>query len=122
MRRLYGICGLIFFLAPVGLRLAAAADDSAAMRCAIACGHAMGEMKGAACCPMSDAPDAGPVFKTCSRGTEAAIAPLASGPMLLAVIRGLPTPDAVHPLDALETLAPRAAFLRAPDKVPLLAG
>jgi hypothetical protein len=122
VRRLSGICGLILFLAPVALALATAADESAALRCAIACGHAMGAMNGAACCPMSDAPDAGPVLKTCSRGADAAIAPLAAGPMALAVSGRLPAPDASRSLDSFETAAPRPAFLRAPEKVPLLAG
>ncbi|HWZ86464.1 MAG TPA: hypothetical protein VN032_09705 [Thermoanaerobaculia bacterium] len=122
MRRLSGLFGLILFLAPMALALATAADESAAMRCAIACGHAMGATKGAACCPMSDAPDAGPVLKTCSRGADAAIAPLSFGPVLLAVSGRLPAPDGSRPLDTMETPAPRSAFLRAAEKVPLLAG
>lgn len=122
VRRLSGLLGLLLFLAPVGLRLAAAADDSAALRCAIACGHAMGAMRGAACCPMSDAPDAGPAFKSCSRGADVATAPLAFGPVLLAAIGRLPAPDGSRPLARGANAAPRSAFLRAPDKVPLRVG
>ena len=122
MRRLSGLFGLLLFLAPVGLRLAAAADDAAAMRCAMACGHAMGATKGAACCPMSDAPDAGPAFKSCSRGADVATAPLASGPVLLAVIGRLPAPDGSRLLARGANAAARSVFLRVPDKVPLRVG
>jgi len=79
-------------------------------------------MRGAACCPMSDAPDAGPAFKSCSRGADVATAPLAFGPVLLAVIGRLPAPDRSHPLARGADAAPRSAFLRAPDKVPLRVG
>jgi hypothetical protein len=122
VRRLSGLFGLLLFLAPVGLRLATAADDAAAMRCAMACGHAMGASKGGACCPMSGAPDAGPAFKSCSRGADVATAPLAFGPMLLAVIGRLPVPDGTRPLVLAASAARRSAFLRAPDKVPLRVG
>jgi hypothetical protein len=122
VRRLSGILGVLLFLAPVGLRLATASADSAAMRCAIACGHAMGAMKGAACCPMSDAPDAGPVFKTCSRGADAAVAPLAPAPMLAAVGERLRAPGGSRPFELAASPAARPAFLRPADKVPLLAG
>lgn len=106
----------------MGLRLAAATDGTAAMRCAIACGHAIGAVKGAVCCPMSEAPDAGPVFKSCSRGADLAPSPLAPGPMLLAAAGRLAAPDRSTALDAPRHPAPRSAFLRAPDKVPLLVG
>lgn len=122
MRRLSGICGLLLFLAPVGLRLATASADSAALRCAIACGHAMGTMKGAACCPMSDAPDAGPVFKACSHGADAAVAPPAPAPMLVAVGECLRVPRGSRPLELTASPAARPAFLRPADKVPLLSG
>jgi len=106
----------------MGVRLATATIDSAALRCAIACGHALGATKGAACCPMSDAPDAGPVFKTCSRGADAAISPPAPGPMLLAVSGRLPAPHGSRAFDPAQGTAERSAFLHVPDKVPLLVG
>ena len=105
-----------------GLRLAAAVQDTEAMRCAIACGHAAGMMNGAACCPMSGAPESSPVFKRCSRPAEAAIAPLAPAPALLAPGRRLPAPDRSHPFDWSASAAGRSAFLDVPDKVPLLVG
>jgi hypothetical protein len=122
VRRLSGLLGLVLFLAPVGFRLATAAEDAEATRCAIACGHAMGAMKGAACCPMPDAPGSVPVLKTCSRGADAAVAPLASGPILLAFVGRLAAPTGFRPLAIAGSAHLRSAFPRAPEKVPLLLG
>lgn len=119
MRRLSGICGLLLFLAPVALRLATTAGDTDAMRCAIACGHAMGPTKGAACCPVSDAPNAGPTFKTCSRGADAAVPPLAPAPILLFAVVRLAPPGDSRSFDSAGRAVARSAFLRIPDKVPL---
>jgi hypothetical protein len=122
VRRLSANCGIFLFLASAALRLAASTDDSPAMRCAIACGHAAGMTKGAVCCPMSDAPGSGPVWKTCAPGADAAVAPLAPIPFLLASVGRLPAPEPVRRLGHAVGAAVRPPFLRAPEKVPLLLG
>jgi hypothetical protein len=122
MRRKAAVAALAVLLAPVALRLAAAADDAAARRCAIACGHAIGAMAGAACCPMADAPGEGPVLKNCSRGADSVAAPLAPGPMLLWRGVRLAVPDGVQTHFSAGNAAVHSAFLRVPEKVPLLAG
>lgn len=102
----------------VGLRLAAAVQDTEAMRCAIACGHA--PVKGAACCPMSA--DQGPSFKTCGSG-GLALLPLATPqPAVLSAAAPLTLPAPHRFLQ----LATDSALLFAPprplDHVPLLFG
>ena len=102
-----------------GLRLAAAAQDSEAMRCAIACGHAASPDKGAACCPMSAA---GPSFKACAPG-DAALAPLtAPQPAVLAAAAPLAAPASTRAVDLDGEFRPRFAPPRALDHVPLLLG
>lgn len=122
MKRLSGLCGLLLLLAPLALRLAAAGDDSAAMRCAIACGHAAGMANGAVCCPMSDAPGSGPAWKTCAPGGDAAVAPLAPAPFLLVPVARLAAPGESGRFEEAVGPAVRPAFQRAPEKVPLLLG
>jgi hypothetical protein len=121
VRRLSGVFGLILFLAPLGLRLATAAEDTEAMRCAIACGHAAGTTNGASCCPMPDAGGSGPLWKTCVPGGDAAIAPVPM-PFLIAFVGRLPVPTESRPLPDGARAAARPAFERAPEKVPLLLG
>lgn len=122
MRRLSGILGLVLFLAPVGLRMATAARDAEALRCAIACGHAVGAVAGAACCPMSSAPGSGPTFKACSPGAEAAFAPMAPAPMLLVALGRLAPPEGSRAFDLAARPAALSADLSLPDKVPLRVG
>jgi hypothetical protein len=106
-----------------GMRLAVAVQDTEAMRCAIACGHAASATKGASCCPMADAPGAGPSFKTCSRGEGVALVPLASGqPALLAMAPYLTAPTG-HRFPGLAVVAgPRSSMPRPPEHVPLVFG
>ena len=93
------------------------------MRCAIACGHAAAALEGAACCPMADAPDAGPVFKTCSPGNGSVLTALAPGqPLLLASLVRLLPPHSARPLDGAATAGPRSAPPRPLDHVPLVLG
>ena len=102
-----------------GLRLAVAAQDTEAMRCAIACGHAAPAGKGAACCPMSGS---GPSFKACAGGGLALI-PLAPGqPALIATTAPLTEPPMRRFFDALPGAGPRLPPARPLDHVPLLFG
>jgi hypothetical protein len=102
-----------------GLRLAVAAQDSEAMRCAIACGHAASPDKGAACCPMAGA---GPSFKACAQG-NAALAPLAAPqPAVLAAGAPLAAPAFSLTRDLDGESRPRFAPPRPLDHVPLLFG
>ena len=102
-----------------GLRLAVAAQDSEAMRCAIACGHATSPDKGAACCPMSAA---GPSLKACASG-NAALAPLtAAQPAVLASAAPLAAPASDRTADLDGESRPRSAPPRPLDHVPLLFG
>jgi hypothetical protein len=81
MRRQSAVLRLTVLAVMAGLRLSTFASDMEARHCAVACGHAFGMMKGAACCPMPEKPGSGPVLKTCSRAGDSAIAP---GRILLA--------------------------------------
>ena len=106
-----------------GLRLAVAAQDTEAMRCAIACGHAASATKGAVCCPMSSAPGSGPSFKTCAGGDGLALVPLATGqPALLASAASLIAPAVHELLDASPDARVRFAPTSPLDHVPLLFG
>ena len=122
MRRQSAVLLLAFIAVVAGLRLSAVATDTEARHCAVVCGHAFGTMKGAACCPMPGRPGSGPVLKTCLRGGDSAVAPLAPGRILLAFSERLPEPDASRPNDSVVSATVRSAFLRAPEKVPLLLG
>ncbi len=103
-----------------GLRLAMEVQDTEAMRCAIACGHAASAMKGASCCPMADAPGSGLSFKTCSQGDGLALVPLATGqPALLAMASHLTAPTKHRLLDPAPTAEPLSSTPRPPDHVPL---
>jgi hypothetical protein len=121
MRRQSAVLLLAVLAVVAGMRLSTVASDTEARRCAIACGHAAG-MKGAACCPISKTAGAGPVFETCSRGGDSAVAPLAPGPILPAFSERLPEPDVSRPNDSVVSATVRSAFLRALEKVPLLLG
>jgi len=105
-----------------GLRLAVAVQDTEAMRCAIACGHAASATKGAACCPMSAAPEAGPSFKACAPGGLALLPLAAPQPAVLAAAGplALPTPDRLF--DCVPDSRLRFAPPRPLDHVPLLFG
>ena len=122
MRRFCAALLLTVLAAAAGLRLSAAAADTEAMRCAIACGHAAAAVNGAACCPMSNAPGAGPTFKACSP-EGAAVTPIVSGqPLLLTgIVRFLP-PDSSGLFDGGATAEPTSASPRPVDHVPLLLG
>jgi hypothetical protein len=122
MRRQSAVLLLAVLAVVAGLRLSAVAVDTEAMRCAIACGHSGEMMTGAACCPISKTAGAGPVLETCSRSGDSAVAPLAPGPILLGFSERLPEPDVSRPNDSIVIGTVRAAFLRAPEKVPLLLG
>ena len=103
-----------------GLRLAVAAQDTEAMRCAIACGHAAPAAKGAACCPMSGS---GPSFRACAGGDGLALIPLATGqPALLAATAPLTAPAIQRFLDAPPEAGPRLppARIRAKPSVSKL--
>jgi hypothetical protein len=121
MRRQSAVLLLAVLAVVAGLRLSAIAVDAEAMRCAIACGHAAGAMKGAACCPISKTSGAGPVLEKCSRGADAVVR-LASGPVLLVLVDRLPVPRVSRPTDLEVSATARSAFLRAPEKVPLPLG
>jgi hypothetical protein len=121
MRRQSAVLLLAVHALVAALRLSSIAPDAEAMRCAIACGHAAGMMNGAACCPVSGVDAAVPVLRTCSRGNDA-LAPFASGPVLLVIAERLPVPHASRPIDLEVSATVRSAFLRAPEKVPLLLG
>lgn len=122
MRRFCAALLLTVLAAAAGLRLGAAAADTEAMRCAIACGHAAAAVNGAACCPMSNAPGAGPSFKACLP-ERAALAPIVSGQSLLltGIVRIL-RPDSSCLFDGVATAAPISASPRPVDHVPLLLG
>ena len=122
MRRRSAVLLLAFIAVVAGLRLSAVATDTEARHCAVVCGHAFGMMKRAACCPMPGTPGSGPVLKTCLRGGDSAVAPLAPGRILLAFSKRLPEPDVSRPNDSVVSATVRSAFLRAPEKVPLLLG
>jgi hypothetical protein len=122
MRRQSAVLLLAVLAVVAGLRLSAVAADAEAMRCAIACGHAAGMMRGAACCPISKTAGAGPVLETCSRGGDDAVAPLASGPVLLVFAERLPEPDLSRPNESAVGATARSAFPLVPEKVPLLLG
>ena len=122
MRRQSAVVLLSVLAVMAGLRLSTVVADTEAMRCAIACGHATGMMNGATCCPISKTAGAGPVIKTCSRGGDSAVAPLAPGRILLPFSERLPEPDVSRPNDSTVSNALCSAFLRTPEKVPLLLG
>jgi hypothetical protein len=123
MRRSLATLLLTALAVLAGLRLAAAVQDTEAMRCAIACGHAASAMKGASCCPMADAPGAGLSFKTCSRGDGLAPISLASGQLaVLCAAARLTAPPAQRFFDPACDAKPRSSTPRAPDHVPLLFG
>lgn len=123
MRRRVATLLLSVLLAPAGLRIMAQFEDTEAMRCAIACGHTVAALPGAACCPMADAPNAGPAFKTCSPGKGSALAPPAPGqPLLLAALVRLLPPDTARPNDLAATREPLSAAPRPVDHVPLVLG
>src|SRR5215831_1257933 len=80
MLRLSCALAALLLLAPAAFRLAASAVDSdwEAVRCAIACGHAVkAGATGAACCPMGTAE--GVTMTTCPPGDSPAAAPGAAG-------------------------------------------
>ena len=86
------------------------------MRCAIACGHAVGT--GASCCPMAGS---GPSIKTCPGG-DAVLVPVTAQPALLARVVSLTPPRAARFFETIPNPAPRPATPRALDHVPLLLG
>ena len=118
MQRPIAALALVVLALLTGLRLAAAVQDTEAMRCAIACGHA--PVKGAVCCPMSA--DQGPSFKTCGTG-GLALLPLAAPQPAVLSAAALLTPPAPHRFLRPGTdSGPRFAPPRSLDHVPLLFG
>ena len=102
-----------------GLRLTVAAQDSEAMRCAIACGHAASSDKG---CRVLPHVGRGPSFKACASG-NAALAPLAAPqPAVLAAAAPLAAPASERASDFEAGSRPRFAPPRPLDHVPLLFG
>jgi hypothetical protein len=84
VRRLSALFGFALLLSPTGLRFAIAGNDSAAMRCAIACGHAMDATKGAVCCPMGGPSENGTAWKVCPGSDPQGIAaPMRAQPAVL---------------------------------------
>ena len=122
MRRNAAWLALFLVLAPAAARLAASASDAAAARCALACARAgMGVEKGAVCCPMGHGP-AVPTLSSCAHEGDAAPAPGAALPMLLAAALLLPLPwisDRLRVRPDPPAPFPPARLL---DKVPLLLG
>jgi hypothetical protein len=112
---------LVALTALPGLRLAVAVQDTEAMRCAIACGHAAGQM-GASCCPIGGFGETGPSFKTCSPGDSFALTSVASQPAVLAAVGRLTAAQPHRLLHPESNAAPRAATSRPLDHVPLLLG
>ena len=103
----------------MGLRLAAAVQDTEAMRCAIACGHAASATKGAACCPMSGA---GPSFKACAPGDLALLPVTAPQPAVIGSAAPLKAPASRRSFDPAPDSGLRFAPPRPLDHVPLLIG
>lgn len=122
MRRPLAFLLLTAIAALAGLRLAAAVQDTEAMRCAIACGHAASAVKGAACCPMAGAKGGGLAFKACGRG-GLALMPLAPvQPAVLASAAPLEEPRSSLYLDPASDSGARSRTPRPLDHVPLLLG
>jgi hypothetical protein len=126
VRRLAGTLAALLLIAPAGLRVATAAADAdaeAALRCAIACGHAAkAGAAGAACCPMAGAGAAkGAAMASCPRGDSPAAAPMPSGHLaILASIPPLASPLRGSSASTLSSGTPRDALARPPDHVPIL--
>jgi len=93
------------------------------MRCAIACGHARGTMKGASCCVISDDPASGPALKTCPMGGDSEAAPVSHGqPALLASAPCLASPMPRGFLGPVWEADPLSVKPLPLDHVPLLFG
>ncbi len=123
MRRPLATLLLAALASLAGLRLAAAAQDSEAMRCAIVCGHSDIATTGASCCPMAEAPGADPSFKTCARSDGLALIPLAPGqPALLIAVASLIAPQVHRLLDPESEVGRIGPDPRPLDHVPLLFG
>lgn len=121
MRRFAGFALAGLFLAPAGLRLAAAGSgpDAAAILCAIACGH--DATPGAVCCPMRPERASGPSWSSCGGGGAAGlVSPPAPQPGLLPARLSLAAPvRGAHP-ELADAVSPRILPLPPPDHVPRL--
>jgi hypothetical protein len=120
VRRLSCAFAALLLIAPAGLRvgLAGTASDADALRCAIACGHAL--KAGAVCCPM-DGGGGGLAMTSCPSNDSAGAVPVASGqPAILTAMRSLSAPECG---DSPFPLAPAAAErigAERPDPIPKL--
>jgi len=119
MRRQSAVLLLAVLAVAAGLRLSAVALDTEAMRCAIACGHALGGA-GAVCCPMGRRADEGPTLMTCSHPDGAPLPTAAAQPLLLSTECRLASPVTGGSLDLGPAAASRLAPPRPHDHVPLL--
>jgi hypothetical protein len=123
MRRRCAVLLLAILGSVACVRLSAAAIDTEAMRCAIACGHAGAVKDGAACCPMGHGADGGPAFKTCPGGEGSVLVPFFPGQTIPTASAGrIDVSSGSRPVEPLRPAGPRSAFARAPEKVPLLLG
>lgn len=115
MRRFAALVVLAAALAPAALAVAFGLSDLEAIRCAMACGHAL-HTAGSACCPVEGGAAA---FKTCP--TDESTRPQAAGlptGVLMSPFR-LDPPEGSRRLDAVLALATPSAVTRIPDHVPL---
>jgi hypothetical protein len=119
VRRRSAILLLAVLAALAGLRLSAAAADSEALRCAVACGHAA--TLGAACCPMSDAAGKEAAMAACPRSDPQSAAPTMPAPLAIpTALHRLAAPLGASALASIASVAPRSPSTRPPDHVPLL--
>ncbi|MEX1244784.1 MAG: hypothetical protein WEB59_15245 [Thermoanaerobaculia bacterium] len=121
MRRFAGFALAGLFLAPAGLRLAAAGSgpDAAAILCAIACGH--DATPGAVCCPMRPERSTNPSFSSCSgSGPAGLVSAPAPQPGLVPGRLALAEPTRGAHSEIAGADAPRIFPLPPPDHVPRL--
>jgi hypothetical protein len=119
VRRFFCALAAVAVLAPAGLRLASAAagSDWVAVRCAMACGHAV--KAGAVCCPMSEA--GGVSMTTCPTGDAPSAAPLSAGHLaILTSVPPLAAPEQATARGTLTSVFPRDGLAAPPDHVPIL--
>jgi hypothetical protein len=85
VRRLTSYLVLAAALLPAALVSVMGSDARAeAMRCAIACGHALGATKGEACCPMGGPSEDGPAWRLCpGNDGQGAVPPMNAQPAIL---------------------------------------
>jgi hypothetical protein len=119
VRRLSCALAAFLLIAPAALRLTASAvgADWEAVRCAIACGHAV--KAGVVCCPMGSAE--GATMTTCPPGESPAAAPMPAGTLaILTLTTPLAAPDGDSRSFTHSESVPLGPAARPPDHVPLL--